>query len=138
MTVELARRAVLAWLVLAVVMFANGAVRVLVLQPRLGERLARQVATGGGILIVCAAAFLFVRGSATPSGSELLKVGVLWLILTLGFEFGLGLATGMTWPAMLADYDIREGRLWPLIPASALVAPWAWGSLLGGHTSPRD
>ena len=121
--------AALTWLLLAVVMFTNGALRALVLQPRLGEHLARQVATGSGVLIVFGFALLFVRRLETPRASDLLEVGVLWLVLTLAFEFGLGLATGKSWAAMLADYDILEGRLWPLIPAAALVAPWLWGAV---------
>jgi hypothetical protein len=127
----LAIRASLAWLVLAVVMFVNGAVRAVVLQPRLGEHLARQVATGTGVLIVFAIAWAFVRRLESPSSAELLKVGVLWLALTLAFEFGMGLAAGARWETMLADYDILRGRLWSLIPVSALIAPWFWGAARG-------
>jgi hypothetical protein len=121
--------AALVWLVLAVVMFANGAVRALVLQPRLGEHLARQVATGTGVLIVFAFALALVRRLESPSSVDLLKVGLLWLVLTLTFEFGMGLVSGASWETMLADYDILHGRLWPLIPVSALVAPWFWGAV---------
>jgi hypothetical protein len=121
-------RAVLAWLVLAAVMFANGAARALILEPRLGEHLARQIATGTGVLMVFGFALVFVRRLEAPPGAELLKVGFLWLALTLAFEFGLGLATGASWETMLADYDVGQGRLWPLIPASALIAPWLWGA----------
>jgi hypothetical protein len=122
--------AVLAWVALAIVMFTNGAVRAVLLQPRLGEHLARQVATGTGVLIVFAFAYAFVHRVVGPaSPADLLKVGVLWLTLTLAFEFGMGLVSGATWGEMLADYDVFAGRLWPLIPASALVAPWLWGAL---------
>jgi hypothetical protein len=125
----------LAWLVLAVVMFVNGAVRALVLQPRLGEALARQLATGLGVTIVFGFAFLFVRRLEEPASGDLLLVGALWLVLTLAFEFGLGSVTGASWPEMLADYDILSGRLWPLIPLSALVAPWLWGALGVGRVA---
>jgi hypothetical protein len=127
-TAGLLPKALVLWAVLAVAMFANGTLRVLVLQPHLGERLARQVATGSGVIIVFAAAFLLVRGLDAPSGVELLKIGALWLVLTLAFEFGMGLVSGASWEEMLADYDVRAGRLWPLIPLSALVAPWIWGA----------
>lgn len=116
-------QAVAAWVILAVVMFANGAVRVVFLQPRMGEHTARQVATATGVLIVLTAAFLFVRRIETPARGELWQVGGLWLVLTLLFEFGLGAATGASWAEMLADYDVLNGRLWSLIPLAALVAP---------------
>ena len=67
-------RALLAWFILAVVMFTNGAVRALVLQPRLGEQLARQVATGTGVLIIFACALVFVRRLEAPSTRELLGI----------------------------------------------------------------
>jgi hypothetical protein len=135
MSMNLMTRALLMWLALAAAMFANGAVRVLVWQPRLGEALARQVATGLGILVVFGFAFLLVHRLGDPIPGDLLLVGALWLLLTLVFEFGLGYVTGMSWEAMLADYNVLQGRLWPLIPSSALVAPWFWGMLGVGRTA---
>jgi hypothetical protein len=133
--VNLLTRALMTWLVIAAVMFLNGALRVLVLQPRLGEALARQVATGLGVAVVFGFALLFVRGVEKPASGELLLVGALWLVLTLAFEFGLGYISGASRQEMLADYDVLKGRLWPLIPLSALVAPWLWGVLGVGSTA---
>ena len=120
----------LMWWILAVAMFTNGAVRVLVLQPRLGESLARQVATVSGIVIVLALTLPFVRRLDHPRSRDLLKVGLLWLVLTVLFEFGMGLVSGASWEAMLADYDLRRGRLWPLALLAILVAPSLWGAIL--------
>jgi hypothetical protein len=129
--VRFLRPSLATWVVLAVVMFANGTFRVLVLQPRLGEGLARQVATLSGIAIVLAVAFLFVRRLSDPGPGDLLKVGLLWLVLTLAFEFGMGLVSGASWETMLADYDLTRGRLWPLALVAILVAPWLWGTVEG-------
>jgi hypothetical protein len=125
------RPAVLTWLLLAVVMFANGAVRVLVLQPRLGEALARQVATVSGIGLVLLVTFFFVRHLDRPSPGDLVQVGGLWLVLTLLFEFGMGWVSGASLETMLADYDLRQGRLWPLALFVIFAAPWLWGAALG-------
>ena len=56
-------KATLAWLLLFVVMFANGAIRVLILQPQLGEALARQAASLSGVALVLVVSWLFVRVS---------------------------------------------------------------------------
>jgi hypothetical protein len=117
------------WLILLVVMFTNGIVRVMVLQPRLGEDRARQLATVIGIVLVLVLSFLFVRRLASPTGRELLAIGLLWLVLTLAFEFGMGIVSGASWEAMLADYDLRRGRLWPVALAVIFLAPWLWGRL---------
>ena len=119
-----------AWLVLLVIMFTNGIVRVGVLQPRLGEEPARRVATLVGIGLVVAFAYAYVRRTPGQTGPERLLVGVVWLALTLAFEFGLGLAAGRSWGEMLADYDLARGRLWPLVLVATLLAPVAWGRRL--------
>ncbi len=122
--------AVAAWLVLLVVMFTNGFVRVGVLQPRLGEEVARRAASLIGVGLVAGLSYVFVRLSGLRSSPELLRVGVLWLGLTLAFEFGFGRASGRSWSELLADYDLLHGRLWPLVLAATLLSPWAWGLLL--------
>jgi hypothetical protein len=51
-------------------------------------------------------------------------LGVFLTVLTVFFEFGLGLSRGMSWQAMLADYNLLKGRIWILIPLSELLAPY--------------
>jgi hypothetical protein len=124
-------RAVVAWLLLLVAMIGNGFVRGLVLQPRLGEDRARQVASLIGVGIVCAIAGAFVATLDSPAPGALVRIGCLWLALTLGFEFLFGhFVVGASWQALLADYDLAHGRLWPLVLLATALAPWVWGALL--------
>lgn len=133
-------RALAAWLVLLVAMTANGFVRALVLQPRMGEPLARQVASILGVCIVLAVAGAFVRRLPDPASAPLVRIGLLWGLLTVAFEFGLGrYVSGLRWAEMLADYDLAAGRLWPLVLLATVAAPPLWGlalrpSALAGHT----
>jgi hypothetical protein len=126
MSSRLLRSAASAWLLLLVIMFTNGIVRVAVLQPRLAEEPARRLATLVGVALVVAFAYAYVRRTPFRTGHELLLVGVVWLALTLAFELGMGLATGRSRGEMLADYDLTRGRLWPLVLVATLLAPWAW------------
>jgi hypothetical protein len=131
--VSLAAKAAIGWLLLLAVMFANGAVRAVVLQPRLGEERARQVAslTGAGLVIL--GARLLLRASPEASPARLWRVGAGWLAATVAFELVFGrFVSGMSWRALLADYDITRGRLWPLVLVSLAVAPRLWGALRGG------
>ena len=73
---SIAVRAVLGWLVLFAVMFANGASRVAVLQPRLGEDRARQVASLTGGVLVLLVSWLFVRATPRATSRQLLWIGV--------------------------------------------------------------
>ena len=121
-------KAALAWLVLFVVMFANGAARVVVLQPWLGEDRARQVASFTGVVLVLLVGWIFVRTSPQAASGQLLWVGVGWLTGTLAFEFLFGrFVSGLSWSALLADYNVFKGRLWSLIVISVCLGPWLWG-----------
>ena len=127
---SLAARAAATWLALLVFMFANGMVRVSLLQPRLGEERARQLASLTGVVMVFAVAWLFVRIQSGVSQRALLGVGLVWVLLTLAFEFGFGhFVSGLGWAELLADYDVLQGRLWAFVLLGTFVAPWLWGRL---------
>lgn len=123
-------KAAAAWLVLFVVMFANGALRVLVLEPRLGEDLARQVASLSGVMLVLLVSWLFVAAAPEARPAQLWRVGVGWLCATVAFEFLFGrFVSGQSWQALLADYDLLRGRLWSLILVSVCLGPWLCGAV---------
>jgi hypothetical protein len=126
---RLAAKAVLAWLVLFVVMFANGAARVVALQPHLGEDRARQVASLTGLVLVLLVSRRFVRLVPEATSSQLLRVGLGWLTATVAFELVFGrFVSGMSWRALVADYDLPRGRLWSLVLIGVLLGPWLWGA----------
>ena len=55
---------------------------------------------------------------------HLIVIGALWLVLTLAFEFALGrFVSGLSWPEMLAEYNLASGRLWALVPLTVAAAP---------------
>ena len=121
-------KAVVAWLLLFVVMFANGSVRVVVLQPRLGEDRARQAASLVGVALVLVVSRLFVRFAPAATSPQLWRVGAGWLAATLAFELLFGrFVSGLRWNELLADYDVARGRLWPLVLGSVFLGPWLCG-----------
>jgi hypothetical protein len=131
-------RAVAMWLVLLAAMMGNGVFRVAILQPRLGESGARNWACLSGIAILVTLSGLFVRRLERPTRRELLAVGVVWAVLTVAFEFLFGhYVSGIPWTALLAEYDVRQGRLWPLVLLTTLVAPWLWGLRRGSRRDAR-
>jgi hypothetical protein len=123
-------KAAIAWLGLFVVMFMNGAARVVLLQPQLGEDRARQVASLTGVVLVLLASWVFVRTSPRVKSAQLLWVGAGWLAGTMAFEFLFGhFVSGHSWRALLADYNILKGRLWSLILISVCLGPWLCGAM---------
>lgn len=116
-------RALLVWAIIMVAESANGVLRRLLLDPATLHAL-RQVLVLAGVLIIFAVAWVFRRWIVTDSGPRLLGIGVLWAGLTLVFEFSLGRALGVSWAAMLADYDLTRGNVMPLGVLAMALTPW--------------
>jgi len=127
-------KASLAWVLLFLVMFANGTIRVLVLQPQLGEDLARQVASLSGVALVLLVSWLLVHASPSAKPADLWWVGVAWLCATVAFELLFGhFVSGLSWQTLLADYNLVRGRLWSLILISVCLGPWLIRTLTAGR-----
>ena len=117
-------RALAIWSVILILANVNGALRELWLIPQLGEQLGRVVSPlilSGLVLLV---SWLAIGWIAPANGADALKIGVLWLVLTLGFEFLVGhYGFGKPWAVLLEDYHIERGRIWVLVLLTVLLAP---------------
>lgn len=58
---------------------------------------------------------------------ELLLVGVLWTVLTVGFEFLVGYVEGTPVSVTLGQYDVLAGQVWIAVPLTLLLAPLLFG-----------
>jgi hypothetical protein len=124
---DLPLRALAIWLGILVLANVNGAIRELVLRPTLGDAMARALSTLLLSAVVILLTWLTIRWIDPPSRAAATLVGVAWLLLTLTFEFGAGhYLFHKPWAELLADYDIRRGRIWVLALLVTLAAPvWA-------------
>ena len=117
--------AVLAWLAILVLAVANGALREAVLVPLLG---AAAGLTVSGLLLcalIAAVAYAFTWLHPNLAARQALLVGVLWLGLTLVFEFGLGrFVQHKSWGELLDAYRFKDGNLWPAVLLATLLAPY--------------
>lgn len=104
------------WLVLMLLAITNGIVRQAVYGPYLPELYAHQLSTLLAAILFSIAVWLLARRRVPASPGQALQIGVLWLLLTLGFEFSFGhFVAGHSWARLLADYDLLSGRVWPLL-----------------------
>ena len=123
----------LAWLGGPLIGIANGTLRELGYKDRVGERTAHQISTGSAIALFAGYFELLARLRPLTSTREALQVGAAWLALTIAFEFGFGrLVAHTSWDELLADYDLRKGRLWPLVLAWILLGPAVVRARRGG------
>jgi hypothetical protein len=116
--------ATLAWFGFMLIALACGALRESLLTPPLGEQTAHQV----GTLLVClliAAVIIPTTRRLRPTPRQALAIGAGWMAMTVAFEIGVfHFIVGHPMEVLLADYNLAEGRLWPLVLLMELVMPW--------------
>jgi hypothetical protein len=128
--------AVATWLILAATASAAGVARELWLRPIAGEQAAHQIGTLVGCALFIAVIGAFVARTK-PSVPHAAIVGLAWLVAAVLFEFGLGhWVDGLPWSRLLADYDLRQGRLLLLVWLTVAVGPLAWVALARRRTQP--
>jgi hypothetical protein len=117
-------RAVLVWLIILVLAILNGAFRQGLLIPRFGEPVGRVLSPIILAVLVLVAAWILLPWIQPHTQRDAWLVGVLWLVLTLAFEFLAGhYLFGDPWERLLAEYNVARGRFWVLVPITTLLAP---------------
>jgi len=125
MTNHLLLRGLLMWLLFAVVAIISGILREKYLTPRLGDLRGHQagtliVITLFFILTYCLLGNLLVKASTVQAW----MLGIIWLIMTICFEFLFGhYVVGHSWQHLLADYNILKGRLWGMVLLGITLFP---------------
>ncbi len=124
-----------AWFVLLAVAMFNGALREFTYGRYVSELSANQLSCVTGILLFAVMIHQYVRRWPPASAREAWYIGLFWMALTVAFEFlFFHYVGGHSWEALLANYDVSEGRLWPLILLWVAVAPWFFFRLANKRT----
>jgi len=136
-TPSIVTRATAIWLLLICAEILHGIARGLLLVPHVGEFRSNQIGVFTGSIIILVIAVAFVRWIGASRTSDLLAVGLLWLVLTLSFEVGFGrFVVGASWERLAADYNVLEGGLLPfgmlVLLFSPLIACKLRGSIATG------
>jgi hypothetical protein len=117
-------KAIIVWFVFIVAESINGTVRMFWLVPLLGEIRAHQISFMMGALLILAIATIFIKWLHTSKTSELIKVGLLWLLLTVVFEIVLGrFILGYSWQRIAADYNLLQDGLMPMGLVFLVLSP---------------
>ena len=121
-----------AWLGGAGIGVANGVLRERTYGRRVHPAVAHQVSTATAIAAFGAYFCVLQRIWPIPSEREAHQIGAVWLALTISFEFGFGhLVARQSWDELLADYNLAEGRTWPLVLVWLAAGPAVTRRLVG-------
>ena len=123
-------RAIAIWLLILAAESINGTIRRLWLVPSLGEHTSHQIGVVVASALILSIAWLTARFLDARTFKAQLQIGLLWVVLMLCFEFGVGLATGNSLQRLLAEYDLSRGGLMGLGFLVLLLAPafGAWAT----------
>ncbi|MFM2433025.1 MAG: hypothetical protein RLZZ511_4239 [Cyanobacteriota bacterium] len=117
-------RSLVVWCLFILAESLNGTIRNLWLVPTLGDRPAHLISFVTGSVLILTIATLCIRWLKARSTAQLIRIGLLWVLLTLGFEVGLGhFGLGYSWERILADYNLARAGLMPIGLALILLSP---------------
>lgn len=112
------------WLGILLLAITNGALRETLLIPALGGTLGHFLS---GVLLcgfILAVTFFVLPWFGPVSTPTYITIGLVWLCLTLVFEFMFGhLIQGKSWPQLLEAYRFSGGNIWPIVLFVTVVAP---------------
>jgi hypothetical protein len=115
----------LVWFLLATVAIANGVIRQTTYGKAVSDLAAHQISTATAVLATGAVVWFVHRVWAIESASQAWSIGLLWLIMTIAFEFGFGhFVAGHSWASLLADYNLFNGRVWCLFLIWMTIMPF--------------
>ena len=130
-------RALRVWLVLAVAMVANGTLRALVLESLAGAVVAQAASVAIAIVLVLLITRPFIRSTPLSQGQSA-GIAAGWVGLTVAFEFAFGhYVAGANWSELVANYDLLQGRLWPIVLMAIAGAPFLWRPKRHLHFAPH-
>jgi hypothetical protein len=130
-------RALIVWSAIVPIAIVNGALRDLIISPYVGAILAHVISTALLCLAIVAWTWLMIPWIRPPHSIAAVRIGLGWLALTVAFEFLAGhFVFGTSWSRLIADYNVAQGRVWILVLATTVLAPWlAWRGRRIGHAA---
>jgi len=115
----------LAWIPMLGLAIANGALRELTFAKRMPELRAHQLSTALGAAIIGLFIWFVIRIRPPVSSRQAILIGLVWLSLTVVFEFAMGrFLMHRPWRQLVQDYNLAAGRVWPLFLLWLALAPY--------------
>lgn len=116
-------RSLLVWLCFIPVAILNGGLRQYVLDRWLGEVGANALSGVLLSLFILLISWLLLPRIVKYDWKESYQIGIVWMLLTIGFEFTFGLTSGISFQELLSAYNPMSGNLWLLVVVTTFGAP---------------
>ncbi|MBK8228495.1 MAG: hypothetical protein IPK70_15150 [Flavobacteriales bacterium] len=125
-------KSLLFWFLLMALAIGNGTVRIKFIIPHTGLTMGLAISTVMLCALILVATWLGIRWLGPADAKQAWGIGLLWLAMTLAFEFGAGhFLFKKPWSELFYDYNIAQGRIWLLVPIVTAMAPWWMAKVRG-------
>ena len=116
----------IAWIPMVFIAISNGVLRQFGYGRWMKELSAHQVSSLTAVISFYLYTWILGKKWPLESSRHALAVGIIWLCLTVAFEFIFGhyVATH-PWSGLIQDYNLLSGRLWALVLLAVAAAPYA-------------
>ncbi len=116
-------RGLVVWLLIVSLETVHGILRAIYLAPLTGETVASRIGWPIAAVIVVVASLLLIDWTGLRANRQLLLLGIIWAALTLLFEIGIGIARGLNFVGIIADFNPAAGGLSAFSILLMLLAP---------------
>lgn len=114
------------WGVVAGLLFWNGIIGLTLFHSTLGPDAAEMMTAFIGMSLIVAASRPFLVSEPALPRAQVIRIGALWLVMTLLFEVVLGRLAPYIHPRLGPRYGMWDGPYWPLIVMCVAMAPSTW------------
>jgi len=113
------------WVPMIPIAILNAFFRESFLSGRFSELHAHQISTATAVILFGIYIWWLTCRWRPGSARRAVAVGLMWLSLTVSFEFLFGhYVMGHPWRRLFGDYNILAGRVWIIIPLWLALAPY--------------
>jgi hypothetical protein len=114
----------LLWFPMVIIAIINGTIRQLFFTNFSDELGSHQLSVISGITFFAIYIWFITGKWEIESALMAIKIGLMWLVMTVIFEFLFGhYVMGNSWEKLLHDYNLLEGRLWVVILIWTTISP---------------
>ena len=114
----------LLWFPMVIIAIINGTIRQLFFTNFSDELGAHQLSVISGITFFAIYIWFITDKWKIESSLMAIKIGLMWLVMTVIFEFLFGhYVMGNSWEKLLHDYNLMEGRLWVVVLLWTTISP---------------
>ena len=112
------------WIPMILIAFANATIREMLLIKYYSEFRAHQLSTII-LIIFCAIYIWYILPYLDIQNFKMaFLTGLIWVVLTVAFEFTLGRLTNKSWQYLFEDYNLFAGRILLLFLFSLFFLPY--------------